>query len=139
MTNIIFWLDDKGIAKIIAPGTRRVEVDQFAETLRAVFSEWQADQPYLLLFDLSNVGVTPYSTKVARDLATETPKFLKGRLALLIPDGFFATVATNALMTIMRPVQDNLEFRFFKAAAEDAALDWLREYLRMSLREGFVE
>lgn len=128
MGNDVIWLDNERIAKIIALSTRRVDVDQFADTLRDVFSEWPADKPYLLLFDLSRVGVTPYSTKVAGDLAVETPKYLKGRAATLIPNGYFATVASNALSVITRPVHSNINFKFFRPSNEEAALDWLRAY-----------
>ncbi len=124
------WLADGRIVCFTIDSATRLAIDAWLASSEEVTKIWPAALPYLCIHDVRGVGVTPYMRQQSAATVARTPKYLKGRSAVIVPRSFanqlIRLVVTIDLARLNRNIQRSIFF------SREAATKWLLEDHRKS-------
>jgi hypothetical protein len=127
------WIDDERIVVITTQGDMsRAAIDTWANVVMDTAANWNPDQPFFLLHDLSSKdqGLTPYSRQRAEETYDALRPGTSGCIAVVIREGFVNRLVSLLYFRRRKARGMNLEERLFTTKAD--ALTWLREMLKIS-------
>lgn len=121
------WLQEGRIAAFYLTNTAPETIDTWYRTSTDIIQQWPETKPYLVFTDMTNLGLTPYARQRTEELAATIPKYLSGRVAVLISRGVLGYGLRMFGSTRLKALVPNLSFEFFFEEAK--ALEWLEESL----------
>jgi hypothetical protein len=111
---------------------KRTAVDTWAEMVIQDSVNWPLDKPMLVLHDVREMGMTPYSTKRTMDVARSVPRQLQGRYAVLLSSGPIGMTVRLFVQGQARKAIPNLDNEIF--LDYDQAVAWLEEGISAAYR-----
>ncbi len=121
------WLYDGQVAAFQVESTDPTVVDTWYEMSLEVLQSWPETKPYLVLERFTNLGMTPYNRQRAEEIASFIPKYLFGRVAVVISRGVLGYGIRMFGANRLKALIPNLTIEFF--FEEDKALEWLKKAL----------
>lgn len=119
------WLDTGRMVVLTLKDNSRTAVADWAAIIQAVATDWDTNKPYLALYDLSGIEITPYYRERGLDIS-DAVQHLSGRYAVVLDDGgSMSTMRLYFKMAIEK--RSAREGKIF--TDRDKALAWLREKL----------
>ncbi len=87
------WLFDRKIVVYTVLDPRRESVDTWCSAFKTDLMNWPADQPFLLIHDLSSpkATATSYALARAQEMVYIRPE-VKGRAGIILPENFVSQV-----------------------------------------------
>lgn len=122
------WLYSRRIVIYMLDEATRAAVDTWAQHVVADSQAWERSRPFLALHHLENLGMTPYSTRKAEEVARSMPRDLHGRYASVIGKGVIGQTIKIFGTTRLRRLLPQLESQFF--FEEAPAVAWLRQGMK---------
>lgn len=120
------WLADGKIACFTVSTVAREAVDAWLAASAELTQVWPAEQPYLAIQDVAKATMTPYIRQRSAETVAMTPRYLKGRSAVILPRTVFNEMirlyVTVDLARKNRNVARNVFF------TRDAAVAWLLKH-----------
>jgi len=120
------WLDDNRIALIIAPGdTTRDGADAIVDMTMQTVREWPAEQPLLIMHDLSQLSDTTslYTLRRMTDIYDTLPDNQISYSAVVLGGGLVSTVICKLLRRYRNdPIRNERTF-----TNREDAYAWLRQ------------
>ncbi len=115
------WLFDKKVAVYTVLNASRESVDTWAETCKTDINNWPANQPVLLMHDLSAKGIalTPYARERSQAIAATRPES-RGRIAVVLSSSLAASLIQLFLRTEKRTPRIHRAF-----SSREKGLAWL--------------
>jgi hypothetical protein len=101
----------------------RADLDDITSAVVQQVAAWDAQKPWLVLYDVSRGQVTPYARDRLRYIGDSIPMHFYGRTAIQLPDVVIANIFKHLIKTIV-PVQNSRMLRQFFTQRE-AAVQWL--------------
>lgn len=121
------WLQEGRIAVFRAKDCFPETIDAWYQTSLDIIKNWPETKPYLVLTNLTELGLTPYARQRTEELAVLMPQYLSGRVAVIISRGVLGYGLRIFGTTRLKALVPNLTFEFFFEEAK--ALEWLEEAL----------
>ena len=118
------WLHDGKAVIITLTSDKRKAIDDWYEIVAAVAASWNPDETYLAVYDLTDVGLTPYFRKRSIDVAQAVSN-LRGRYAVIIPDGDSSASVMRLYFETVVSQASKRQGRIFDEV--DSAIRWLEE------------
>ena len=117
------WLDDHTIRVFTFHNNRRETIDTWAEAVHDIVRTWPTDKPYFILYDASQIFLTPYLRERSQAIGRIKRPGLHGYYAVVMPSSVTGKVLSSYLENEMeRGYQAT--FDFFSTREE--GLEWLR-------------
>jgi len=117
------WYAQEQVVAFTLTDNHPAHIDGLVDYVLEMLRTWNPEKPLLIMYDLSQISMTPYGQQRAIEVYDAVPLTLVGRTALLLPYSSFGTRMISFASFFM-PVQNrNMKRRFFRQREE--ALRWL--------------
>lgn len=120
------WLDDAQIVYYQFTDSSRHTLDTWLAVVPQVLDDFSPEEPYLSVYDLRSVGLTPYMRECA-ECAQHYVAARAGATAVILPNTASGHVLRFFIHMTMRSEELRRQTSFFHR--RDAALEWVRTFI----------
>jgi hypothetical protein len=117
------WLHDGKIACFTITSVARATVDAWLNRSNEIAQAWPADKPYLAIQDVTAATLTPYIRERSAATVAMTPKYLKGRSAVVISPSAVNRLIQMFVTVSLARQQAQIQRKVFLKKSE--AIAWL--------------
>lgn len=117
-------MDDELIVVYTFHDNQRATIDAWVEYLMKRSQEWDTRRPFLILYDLREIFLTPYMRRKANEISAIRQLDLVGASALVLSDSLMARIMIRFIKRDMRKPKYHSTFDVF--LDYEQAVTWLR-------------